>query len=158
MKRILTLSFAVFLSLTVFCQSPSDSITIKKALGTVFVQNNKNLTPKQLLEITKANPEAFQLMQKAKSNFDVATVFGFIGGALVGWPLGTAVAGGDPEWAMMAVGGGLIGVSIPYTIAYNKNAKRAVEIYNAGLNTIDVTHWDVKVGFTGNGIGLKLMF
>ena len=67
-KRIILISTIVTFSITSFAQANQDSIIVKKTLGSVFVQNNKNLTPKQLLEITAINPEAYQLMQKAKKN------------------------------------------------------------------------------------------
>lgn len=157
-KRIILISTIVTFSITSFAQANQDSIIVKKTLGSVFVQNNKNLTPKQLLEITAINPEAYQLMQKAKKNLDVSLVFGCIGGALIGYPCGTAMAGGDPEWALAAVGGTLVGVSIPFSVAYTKNAKKAVEIYNAGLTRPELGYLDFKLSLMPGGVGLKLQF
>ena len=158
LKKTIFISFFLFSSLISFGQINQDSIFVKKALGSVFVQNNKNLTPKQLLEITAINPEAYQFMKKAKKNFDAGAVFGFIGGALIGWPCGTAMAGGDPEWALAAVGGALVGVSIPFSVAYSKNAKKAVDIYNAGLTRPELGYLDFKLSLMPGGVGLKLQF
>jgi uncharacterized protein YcfJ len=141
----------------VFGQSTSDSITIvKKGPGTSFYQNSKKLTTKELTEITRSNSEAFKEMTAAKTNQAAGTVFGFIGGFLVGWPLGTAIGGGDPNWTLAAVGAGFIGVSIPFSIAYTKRATRAVDIYNADTRTSSKNKLQLNFGVSQNRIGLKM--
>ena len=35
------------------------------------------------------------------------------GGFLIGWPLGTALAGGDPNWTLAAIGAGCVAIAIP---------------------------------------------
>lgn len=127
-------------------------------MGAVFLQNGKVLKPRQLLDLTESNPEAFKEMKVAKSNFDVGYVFSFAGGALVGWTLGTALGGGDPNWAVAGVGAGLIGVSIPFSSAYSKHAKNAIRIYNDGLNHTGMNKVDFKFGIAGNGLALRLAF
>lgn len=77
---------------------------------------------------------------------------------LIGWPLGAAIAGGDPNWTLAAIGGGLVVVAIPFSVAYTKNAKRAVELYNSGLANQDISCIDFQFGITGNGLGLKITF
>lgn len=139
-------------------QNKSDSIEIKKALGTIFRQNGKNLTPRQLLDITQSNTEAYKEMKIAKSNYDIGLVFGFAGGFLVGWPLGTAIAGGEPNWTLAGIGAGLILVSIPFSTAYTKHAKNAVNLYNNGLKSTGLNNVDFKIGLTYNGIGVKVIF
>lgn len=138
-------------------QNKSDSIEIKKALGTIFRQNGKNLTPRQLLDITQSNTEAYKEMKIAKSNYDIGSVFGFAGGFLVGWPLGTAIAGGEPNWTLAGIGAGLI-LSIPFSTAYTKHAKNAVNLYNNGLKSTGLNNVDFKIGLTYNGIGVKVIF
>ena len=142
----------------IFAQSQTDSIQIKKSLGTIFIQNGKKLTPKQLLEITKVNQEAYKEMKVAKSNHDIGSVFGFAGGFLVGWPLGTAIAGGEPNWALAGIGAGLIVMSIPFSSSYAKHAKNAVGIYNNGLNQTGLRKVNFDLGLTCYGIGVKMRF
>lgn len=78
---------------------------------------------------------------------------------MVGWPLGSALAGAKPEWIMAGIGAGLIAVSIPITRKYNKQAKSAVDEYNGGLETSSIFNkTEVKMALTGNGIGLALRF
>jgi len=158
MKRIIYITFFLMTMMSAFAQNKADSIEIKKTLGTVFRQNGKNLTPRQLLDLTQSNAEAYKEMKMAKSNYDVGFVFGFAGGFLVGWPVGTAIAGGKPNWTLAGIGAGLIVVSIPFSTAYNKHAKNAVRIYNNGLKQTGLTMVDVKIGLTCNGIGVRMVF
>lgn len=78
-------------------------------------------------------PEAHSYMQKAKRKSGLLTPLGYVAGALIGWPLGTAIAGGKPEWGMAGVGAGLIVAAIPLSNSYSRNARRAVSIYNQQL-------------------------
>jgi hypothetical protein len=81
------------------------------------------------------------------------------GGFMVGWPIGTAIGGGDPEWAMAGIGAGLIVIAIPISSKFNKQAKLAVDTYNGGLPSS--SFWDkneLRVSVTGSGIGLALRF
>ncbi len=158
MKKIILSVILTLFVLSLFSQNPADSIQVKKGLGTVFLQNGKALTPRQLVTITKSNPEASAEMKIAKSNSGFSTVLGYAGGFLAGWPVGTALAGGDPDWTLAAIGAGLIVISIPFTSAYTKHAKNAVSIYNNGLNRSSYRVGEARLGFTFNGIGLKVTF
>jgi uncharacterized membrane protein YedE/YeeE len=158
MRKIFTLGLLLILSYSLYGQSISDTIEVQKAMGVVFLQKGQKLTPRQLLEISESNPESYAEMKIAKGNYDAGSVFGFTGGFLVGWPLGTAVAGGDPNWTMAAIGAGLIGISIPFSVAYSKHARKAVEIYNGGLKQTGFNSVETRVGLTSGGSGLKINF
>jgi hypothetical protein len=158
MSKIIFIVIFLMSFLSSFGQSKSDSIEIKKTFGTVFRQNGKNLTARQLFEVTQSNPEAYKEMKIAKSNYDIGFVFGFAGGFLVGWQVGTSLAGGEPNWAMAGIGAGLIVVSIPFSTAYTKHATNAVKLYNSGLKQTGLNNVDLKLGLTGNGIGLWMTF
>ena len=49
-----------------FAQNHADSIVVKKGFGTTFWQSGENLRPKQLLEVTRTNPQAYEEMKIAK--------------------------------------------------------------------------------------------
>jgi hypothetical protein len=158
MKKLFFIGIFLLTVFTVCGQIKSDTIEIKKSFGTVFRQNGKNLTPKQLMAITSSNPEAYKEMKIAKSNYDFGSVIGFAGGFMVGWPVGTALAGGDANWTLAGIGAGLICISIPFSTAYTKHTKNAVEIYNNQLRQTGFNQVDFKVGLTCNGIGIKVNF
>jgi hypothetical protein len=159
MKKTAISLFLILFCMIVSGQSQADSvIVIRKPLGTVFQQNGKYLTPKQLVEITSINPDAVAEMKKAKTNYSASMVFSYIGGFMIGWPIGTAIAGGDPEWALAGIGAGLIGISIPFSASYTRHARNGVAIYNRTLNYSGSVHPEYRLKLMANGIGLQISF
>ena len=138
-----------------FAQTQKDTIEVKKAN---FVMNEKKLKPKELLTIMQDHPESYQMMKIAKTNYDVANVFGFAGGALIGWQLGAMTGGRKMNWIPFGIGGALIGVGLPFSSAYLKHAKKAVAAYNKDLNRTAYKKVQVEPGLTSNGIGLTMRF
>lgn len=132
MKNILFSAVLVFYAGISYAQTEPGDIEIKKVFGGIQLkQDGRPLRPKEVLAIMQPIPEAYTAYKKAKSNYNGAQVLGFIGGALIGWPLGTALAGGDPEWGLAAAGAGVLLISIPLNNGYSKNIRNAVSIYNA---------------------------
>lgn len=89
-----------------------------------------SVSPKQVSQILYDDPTAYEEFKRARSNYAAAGVLGFIGGGLIGFPIGTAIAGGDPEWALAAGGAAIIIASIPLTSAFKHHAEQAIDIYN----------------------------
>lgn len=154
-NQLLTIAIALLWSFQSIAQSSEFTIQTKKtAFGPTFYQNEKKLTIRQLLEITKHNTDAYSIMQKAKTNADVSTVLGAIGGFMIGWPLGTAIAGGDPNWTLAGVGAGFVAVSIPFTVKYSKQSQEAVTIHNETVQGVSRLNFDI--GLFSNGLGVKI--
>ncbi|MBL7798144.1 MAG: hypothetical protein JNJ90_16750 [Saprospiraceae bacterium] len=139
-------------------QTAADTIEVRKAFGTVFRYKGKNQTPKQLLDLMAPIPEAYKEMEIARSNNTAGTIFGAIGGFMVGWQLGSAIGGGDPNWSLAAVGAGVIVISIPFSTAYTRHAKNAVALYNGSQRHSALDGPELHLGMTGNGMGLRLSF
>lgn len=162
MKKIAIIFTLMAISSTfVLGQTAVDSISMEKGFGGyVFYQGDqklKNVT--QLANVMKSNPEAHSQILSAKSSYNTALVLGGVGGAFIGWPLGTALGGGEPNWALAGIGAGLVVVSIPLTQSFNKKAIQAVQTFNSGARTS--SFWDEKelnLTNTNNGIGLTLTF
>ena len=95
-----------------------------------FTRDGQVLKPKEVLDLMKADEQAYPVFKKAMANYNAAQVLGFAGGFLVGWPLGTALGGGDPNWGLAAGGGALILCSIPLTVSFKKHAATALDTYN----------------------------
>jgi hypothetical protein len=146
----------VFICSKALAQNQVDPIVIKKNSGTHFTQNDKNLKIKQLIFITENSPDALAVMKKARINTGIANTLGFVGGGMVGWQLGQAVAGGTPNWVLAGVGAGIIIVAIPISIQAKNQTIEAIELYNNGLPQTEVNKLklDLLMGF--NGVGLKL--
>lgn len=123
-----------------------------------FYKNGIKLTPQQLVEVTATNPEAHRVMRKAKANATVAGVLGFAGGFLIGFPLGMAISGNKPQWGVVGAGAGLVLTAVPFSLAYAKNAKKAVSIYNSGLTRTGQRRLDFRLGVGLNGFAMKVNF
>lgn len=138
----------------------SDSVTMKKAFGGYqFYSKNKRLNIKQLVETLEPNELAYKEIKAAQTTYTFSMILGYTGGFLIGWPVGTALGGGEPNWTMAAVGAGIIVVAIPISNKFNKQAKSAIDIYNSGLTTS--SFWDKnELNFTvsNNGVGFTLSF
>ena len=140
-------------------QTTFEGITYRSSLfGPVFSQKGQPLKVKDLKRITADYPEAYQYMEKASTNNDLSNVFGFIGGALVGWPLGTAAGGGDPNWTLAAFGGGLIAISIPFSIGFKKNAIKGAELYNEKRAASSQKQVSYQLTASSAGIGISFSF
>jgi len=130
-------------------------IMLEKVFGGLkFSQNGKYLKPKEILALMESNPEAFNAFKKAKSNLDMASVLGFAGGFMVGWPLGAAVAGGEPQWGLAAAGGALVVLSIPFSTGFKKHATKAVDIYNG--NNPMARAYPARVTISTFGVGARI--
>lgn len=159
-KLAIIFTFLSFGLSNIFAQSVNDSISMKKVFGGYqFYQGDKLLKVNQLVNIMKPNVQAYKQIKSARSAYTMAMFLSYAGGFMVGWPIGTAVGGGEPNWVLAGIGGGLIVVAIPIGQSFNKKAKQAVETYNSGLRTS--SFWDkneLNLSMTGNGIGLTLNF
>lgn len=136
-------------------------ISIKKSFGeNLFMQNDKRITYSQLLSSLESNSEAYKIATSAKGNKTFGMILGGAGGALIGWPLGTALGGGEPNWILAGVGAGLIVATIPIISGYNKKTANAIKLYNDGLT--NTSHkpesYKLSVSANHNGIGLNLQF
>ena len=113
MRRLLffVLMFGFFIS---NAQIPSDSVFVAKNFwGYKFYQKDQRLNFNQLPYIMEGSSEAHTLITKARTNNTISSIIGGAGGFLIGWQLASAIIGGDPNWTLAGIGGGLIIVSIP---------------------------------------------
>jgi len=159
MKRIFYLLIVLGGYLNVSqAQSTSDSVFVYRGfLGYKYVYHDARLNFNQLPEILEDNQEAYQLIKKARTHHTFSSIISGTGGFLIGWQLGTALVGGDPNWTMAAIGGGLIVVSIPLYTTAAKKSLDAIDLYNSGLTP---TSFKLQMNFevTSNGIGICLRF
>ncbi|MCK9451592.1 MAG: hypothetical protein M0Q90_07875 [Bacteroidales bacterium] len=112
---------------------------------------------KQLTTKLETNEQAYTKLKSAKSVYVTTYIVGIAGGYFIANPLGTAIGGGKPNWALAGIGAALIVVTITLNQSFNKKAKQAVDTYNSGLGKS--VFWDkteLKLSMTGNGIGLLL--
>ena len=128
--------------------------------GYKYTYNDELMSIGDLATIIEANTDAFKLIKKGRANRSLSGALGFVGGGLIGWPLGTSIAGGETNWAMAGIGAGLIIVAIPISSNSNKKINQAVELYNASLNATSNTYFkpEFKIIANGSGFGLTMNF
>jgi hypothetical protein len=156
-NKILTLTFAIAAIGFINAQKID---TEKVFGGHKYTQNGALISIGDLVSIMENNTEALALLKKGRTNRSFAGVLGFAGGALVGWPLGTSLGGGDANWTLAGIGAGLIAVGIPISSSANKKINQAVEMYNASLNRNAYNHFkpELKIVANKNGLGLSMNF
>ena len=156
-KTILTLIFA--LAIMTFCNA--QKIEMEKMFGGYkYTQNGKRMTMGDLVNTMESNANALEFIKKARTNNTFASILGGAGGALVGFPIGQSLGGGDANWTLAGIGAGLIIVAIPISSSANKKAKQAVEFYNSSLNPSSYYEFkpEFKIIANGSGIGLTMNF
>jgi|GEM_PF-1361319 len=118
------------------------------------------LTYKELINMLNTNSETHALVKKHKSGRGGANVLGAIGGFMIGWPIGTSLGGGDPEWALLGAGVGLVAVAIPIESKANRNLEEAVNIYNNNIGLkMDKYHSPITtLSVSPTNFGLKVIF
>lgn len=152
MKKLALLSFLTFCFYKI---SLAQEIKAYKTFGGVrFERDTVTLGLNQVLDIVKENSKAYAELKRAKLNYNAAGVFGFTGAVLIGFPVGTAIAGGDPEWGLAAGGAALIIASIPFTSAFRGHTMEALDIYN----NKNISRIKPEFQFYGSGARLILRF
>jgi hypothetical protein len=150
MKKTFLFLSSIFLVSVAFSQQ--NEIEFRNSFfGMQFYQDGKKISMPEVARIIQPNEAAFKYISSAKTNNTVAGIFGAIGGALIGFPLGTAVSGGDPNWTLAAVGSGFIVASIPFSVTATKKARTAVALYNEGTpSTNSRKQPEMHFQFSGN--------
>jgi hypothetical protein len=79
---------------------------------------------------------------------------------LIGWPIGTLIGGGDPNWALAAAGAGLVIISIPIASGANKKMEKAINVFNQSQSSSQLLKRNFNLSFTASsgGVGFCLTF
>ncbi len=121
--------FLIFFSAQLFAQEQEKIEIVKLPLGTVFKFKSKVININEIIQITSSNPNSQKEMVIAKKNYSMMTLFSVIGGALIGWPIGTQLGGGEPQWELAGIGAGCVLIAIPFQIGYTNHTKKAIDEY-----------------------------
>lgn len=133
----------VVLSFAAVCkaQSPVDTLSMHKTGNKYFYfHGDKEVRFLDLPGITQPNEEARKYMKYAKNNYALGNVFLGLGlisfgyNCLVHLDTGDKVKIASGIVAGTIVGGSMVLISIPLHHGKHKNTRRAIALYNAGLN------------------------
>jgi hypothetical protein len=153
-----TLLIVAFFISSVATAQTNGKIEMKKDFfGYSFHQDSTDLWPRDVLQVMEVNTEAFQEFKKARANHAASTIFGAIGGFMIGWPIGQAIAGkDDPQWGLAAGGAALVFVGYSFDKTFKRRANKALAIYNGGTPTSYAPKLNLR--FTGREFQMNLKF
>jgi hypothetical protein len=142
-------------------KNKNDVITINTSIwGITFRRDNKRLNineVKNILETVTASSDELSIANSIQST---ANLFGTIGGALIGWPIGQAIAGKkDINWSLAGIGGAILIPGMILQSNANRHYMNAVNNYN---NRIYDFHGNNRISvdllLSLNQIGLTVRF
>jgi len=139
-------------------QNMDEIVVIRKSFGHAYFLSGRQLSKNELLYVLDSHPEAKNELRIGYRNKLPASILSYAGGFLIGYPIGSQIAGGEPNWKMGGVGAGLLALSIPFTVAINKRELQAISLYNAGLHQTLKPRYDLLLGYASNGVSLKVIF
>lgn len=156
--RILVILLLLGTSIISKGQTPSDSIFVQKNfIGYKFFQKDVRLNFNQLPYIMEGDQKAYSLIKKARAKNTISSILSGSGGFLIGLQLISELVGGEANWTLAAIGGGLIVVSIPIYSRSYKQSLEAVHMYNTGLGASS-RRPILRLGALQNGIGIRYEF
>ena len=133
-----------------------DSIRVEEKDGTfscTFYQNNNELNPMSMFGVLEKHPEAEAYANSARLYTYASVGTSAVGGFLIGYPIGSALAGGDFNTPMFASGVGAILVSFTLGVVANSKLSNAVSEFNQTLPNTSFNY-----NFEQNKIELSLQF
>ena len=125
-----------------------------------FFKGDTLISVNQVLYEMAPNESVYKLMKSAKKDFVFAQILGATGGILIGWPIGTAVAGGEPNWILAGVGAGILAISIPISINFKNKARSAIAKHNNLITGSNKSSYNTKpyLGFNGSALQFGIRF
>lgn len=111
-----------------------------------FYHGSVKMGARDILTVLEGNPASRAEATQARSNYNGAQIVSFVGGAMIGWPLGQAISGKvEPQWGLAAVGAAtLLGFGIPLNSGFKKHAQNAINIYNKGTTPSGSARLSIK--------------
>lgn len=158
MRIILLIYFLLTTHFSSIAQNQKDTIEVRTGGGALFLQNGIRMNARDLLRITKSNKVAYNEMKSAKMNKDMGGLLTFGGVIVTSYSIGWLIGGGEHNWGVTGTGIGLLVLSMPFNLAYNKRATNAVRIYNDGLRNSSPNKVYFNLGITPAGMGVCMMF
>lgn len=137
-----------------------DTIQITKlASGHKYIYKGETLTMNRLELLLNKNASSAKYYSKATRNTGLLQVMSYLGGALIGYPIGTMLGGGKPIWELAAVGCGILVISVPIVTSANANLLKAVNAFNQeSVLTKKDNFFDLKLGLNQSGVALIMHF
>jgi hypothetical protein len=162
---ILFLSATFLFSFSGKAQNSADTIRIeKKGLGYVYYHDNVTIYLKQIRALTASNPKVRALLGEYDYMRSASYLFAAAGGGCIGWALGDALSSAmfgttinkPVFFSLLAGGAAFVGIAFAFDAGANNKVKAAVKLFNKSQK--DNNNTNLNLGFSPNGINLKLNF
>ncbi len=160
LKGLLNL-FVMMMSfhLSALAQSSYSNIEVReKGRDKGYYYEGEKLNYREMGELMKGNAVAFENIKSAQANNSAAQVFSFAGGFLIGWPIGGAIAGDNPNWTLAAVGAGLVLVSIPFAVQAKNKSHKAIDEFNGETMPLAKNAVHYSLDFKAAAMSLTVRF
>lgn len=165
MRKFVLILFLMVVNFSfVLGQTPQDSISVfEMNRGYQYFKGDKQLTADELAFAVRSNDEAYQMIRSAQASNSFAMILGYAGGFMIGWPIGTAIGGGEPNWLVAGVGLGVAVLGFSVGAGSERQVKKAVDLYNDGLGTLSLrdprrSRSELRLSLSEYGVGLSLNF
>lgn len=140
-------------------ESPNHLTYEKSGGGLNVKQNGRFLNQNELFDVLNEDVEASRYVGRYKTKNVLGAILGGAGGALIGFPVGQAIGGGDPQWLLALAGVGVLAIAIPIAITADKDIKTGIDVYNQNLeNSAWLTKPVLRLGGQQYGVGMALRF
>lgn len=128
-------------------------------LGYRVTQDGERRNWNDLLDITSSQKEAYDLIQKARTENTVTNALALTSGALIGWSVGASLHD-QKNWTPAYIGGGLFIAAIPFAINTFNHLNKGVNTYNRTLKVSSRYQFrpQFQLVANGNGMGISMDF
>ena len=160
MKKIVVLAFmSLFINTITTAQNQEIEMKLN-FLGYKFLKDGERLKWKELDQATAKVEDANLLIKKARTQRTVSNVSAFVGGFLIGIPIGQESADREPTWELAYIGGAISLVSLHLSFRAFNNVNKGIDSYNLAVNKTAQYQFqpEFHVLVNGNGIGLAMGF
>lgn len=127
-----------------------------------YIFKEQNLGFKQVAVIIREDKQAYRVLKPAKVYYAMGNSLMLLGATMILVPLGKIVQGESNNLGstFIGVGAGLMLFSIPMYRIADKQASKAITLYNDGLSGSfkEQRKSEFYLGTTGSGIGLTMKF
>lgn len=160
MKHILFTMLLIGSIASSHAQFKDSSIQVRDRFwGFGFRQLDRKLSFGEASTLMQPNREAFALVRRSRTNYTWYWVLAFPGGGLLGYTLAEVTSGvPNPHWHWMAVGAGLSTLSTVLYFKSRRQAQQAADAYNQRFGSKGSASVEIRLGITGNGVGVVMGF
>jgi len=154
---------AILIITILFALSQSDLYSddyINVYKDTTFVRKTmEDMDIFRLGEVIVTDSAAYSKYETGNTYNSVARVFSSVGGCALGWPLGTQLGGGEPNWTLAYVGLGTMGIGLIFALISQDYYDDAIDLYltNIGGGVSHIKHNSLPI-FTSTGVGISIRF